>query len=92
MSINSFRCRRTESLFNGKSVKEFKSIEKIARRKLFTLNSITLLVELTAPPGNRLKALVGDRKGQYSIRLNDQYRICFTWNNGPENVEICDYH
>ena len=70
----------------------FVNIEASARRKLEILAAAHILDDLRSPPGNRLEALRGDRTGQYSIRINDQYRICFRWNDGPEGVEIVDYH
>jgi toxin HigB-1 len=74
-------------------VARFASVESVARRKLDQLNAATTLSFLRAPPGNRLKALKADRSGQHSIRINDQYRLCFVWSaQGPENVEIVDYH
>ncbi len=85
-------------IFNGENTKAARSIcpsniWKIAARKLDQLDSVSALAELRIPPNNRLEALSGDRKGQYSIRINDQYRICFIWTEqGPEQVEIVDYH
>ena len=85
-------------IFNGKNSKDARktcpqSLWKIASRKLDQLDSVKHLNELRVPPNNKLEALTRDRKGQYSIRINDQYRICFTWQeSGPENVEITDYH
>jgi proteic killer suppression protein len=92
--IRSFRGRRTEAVFGGESPKGFPAdLVKVARRKLRYLNAAVKLDDLRAPPGNRLEALAGDRKGQHSIRINDQFRICFVWTaEGPENVEIVDYH
>ena len=88
--IESFRCRDTELLANDEPVKRFKAIERIARRKLEMLASAERLEDLRSPPGNRLEALKGDRKGQYSIRINDQWRVCFRWDDGAEDVEIVD--
>ncbi|WP_257266449.1 type II toxin-antitoxin system RelE/ParE family toxin [Endozoicomonas sp. ONNA2] len=94
----SFRDKATEDLFNGIASRHARkacpqSLLRIVRRKLDQLDSAVLLDDLKAPPGNRLEALTGDRKGQYSIRLNDQYRICFVWSDsGPADVEITDYH
>ena len=96
--IQSFKNKATEDIFNGKSSKAARKIcpqnlWSIAYRKLDQLDSVLSLDELRVPPGNRLEALSSDRKGQYSIRINDQYRICFSWeDNGPTNVEIIDYH
>jgi toxin HigB-1 len=90
--IKSFRCRDTQLLANDEPVKRFKAIERIARRKLEMLASAERLEDLRSPPGNRLEALKGDRKGQYSIRINDQWRVCFRWDDGAEDVEIVDYH
>ncbi len=96
--ICSFRDAGTEDIFNGKATKAAskicpKSLWKIAARKLDQLDSVVSLDELSVPPGNRLEALSGDRKGQHSIRVNDQYRICFEWTEtGPVAVEIVDYH
>jgi toxin HigB-1 len=91
--IRSFGNRLTESLFNDEEVLRFKTIERVARRKLLYLHQATSLEDLRVPPGNRLEALKGDRKGQYSIRINDQWRICFYWKNGEVfGVEIVDYH
>ena len=78
---------------NRESVREFQSIERAALRKLAMLDSATELRDLAAPPGNRLESLRGDRKGEYSIRINDQWRICFLWREGNAySVEITDYH
>ena len=91
--IRSFRDRATERLWLGEFVKRFSGIEKQARRKLDMLHGARELADLRAPPANRLEALLGDRKGQHSIRINDQWRLCFTWTKeGPANVEIVDYH
>jgi proteic killer suppression protein len=91
--IRSFRDAATERLWMGAKVKRLSGIEKQARRKLDLLHGATVLDDLRAPPGNRLEALVGDRRGQHSIRINDQWRICFVWSKeGPTNVEIVDYH
>jgi proteic killer suppression protein len=91
--IKSFRCQDTRKLFEtGKSAR-FGSIFKVATRKLTQLEAAATLEFLRSPPGNRLEALKGDRQGQYSIRVNDQWRICFRWTPaGPEDVEIVDYH
>lgn len=91
--IRSFRCKDTERLFNDESTGKFGGIENSARRKLEILNAAMNLNDLRSPPGNRLEALKGDRLGQYSIRINDQWRICFTWSDGDaKDVEIVDYH
>ena len=91
--IRSFRSRDTEALFNDLGVPRFRSIERVARRKLLYLHRARRLEDLRVPPGNRLEGLKGDRKGQYSIRINDQWRICFAWKDGDAyDVEIIDYH
>jgi toxin HigB-1 len=96
--IQSFKNAGTEDIFNGENTKAARkicpgSILKIAARKLDQVDSVTALRELRIPPNNKLEALSGDRKGQYSIRINDQYRICFVWTDlGPDQVEIVDYH
>lgn len=91
--IRSFRSKHTEALYNGKRVARFANIETVATRKLQMLDDAAALDDLKAPPANRLEALKGDRAGQHSIRINDQWRICFMWTkNGPEQVEIVDYH
>jgi proteic killer suppression protein len=91
--IASFRDTDTEALAKGIRVPRFMAIESVARRKLRQLEIAGRLDDLRIPPGNRLEALKGDRTGQYSIRINDQYRICFRWTAaGAEGVEIADYH
>ncbi|HEX3579139.1 MAG TPA: type II toxin-antitoxin system RelE/ParE family toxin [Thermoanaerobaculia bacterium] len=91
--IVSFRSTDTEALANGRRVKRFASIESVARRKLRQLEIANRLSDLRVPPGNRLEALKGNRTGQHSIRVNDQYRLCFRWTaSGAEDVEITDYH
>lgn len=91
--IRSFRCKYTQALFEGDSPARFRTIARIALRKLDMLDAAVCLDDLRIPPGNRLEALKGDRSGQYSIRINDQWRICFTWGNGAaQQVEIVDYH
>jgi proteic killer suppression protein len=91
--IRSFRCRDTERLANDELVRRFRSIERVARRKLELLASAVDLHDLRSPPGNHLEALKGDRVGQHSIRINDQWRITFTWRDGAAwEVEIVDYH
>lgn len=91
--IHSFACADTEALFNSQSVPRFTNIERVARRKLLQLQAVGELNSLRVPPGNRLEALKGDRKGRYSIRINDQWRVCFEWReDGAYGVEIIDYH
>ena len=91
--IQSFKCKDTQALFEGKSARRFRSFAIVAERKLAQLDAAQTLDFLRAPPGNRLEALKGNRKGQYSIRINDQWRICFVWTAvGPTSVEIVDYH
>lgn len=96
--IVAFKDKGTEDIFNGENTKDTRktcpeSLWKVAARKLDQLDSVTTLNELRIPPGNRLEALTGNRKGQHSIRINDQYRICFVWTDpGPDKVEIVDYH
>lgn len=96
--IVSFADPGTADIFNGENTKAARktcpeTLWKIAARKLDQLDSVTTLAELRVPPGNRLEALAGHRKGQHSIRINDQYRICFVWSTtGPDKVTIVDYH
>ena len=91
--IRSFACADTEALFHSRAVSRFRNIERVARRKLLQIHAATELGSLRVPPGNRLEQLRGDRAGQHSIRINDQYRICFRWTDGgAEDVEIVDYH
>lgn len=91
--IKSFRSQETERLFAYNRSKRFRSIERVALRKLLQLHAATELHVLARPPGNRLEALHGSRSGQHSIRINDQWRICFAWRNGHcYDVEIVDYH
>ncbi len=91
--IRTFHDKRTETLYNGKRVREFQSIALQAERRLQVLDNATSLQDLRGLPGNRFEALKGDRAGQYSIRINDQWRICFEWNDGDAfNVQIVDYH
>lgn len=91
--IHSFACPETEALFHSQVVPRFKNIERVARRKLLQLHAATVLLSLRVPPGNQLEALKGDRKGQHSIRVNEQWRVCFVWRvDGAHEVEIVDYH
>jgi toxin HigB-1 len=91
--IKSFRCKDTECLFRDELVSRFRNIERVARRKLEMLEAATELNDLRQPPGNRLEVLKGSRKGQHSIRINKQWRICFKWKEGhAQNLEIVDYH
>lgn len=79
-------------LFRGESVREFQGIRRAALRKLDMLGAAKQLRDLASPPGNRLEALAGNRRGQHSVRINDRWRICFVWSDGAEEVEIVDYH
>ena len=91
--IKSFKCRDTETLFDDRPVRRFAQFERVARRKLLYLHRARTLDDLRVPPGNRLEALRGDRVGQYSIRVNNRWRICFRWSKGDAtDVEIVDYH
>ena len=96
--IRSFRDQATEDLFNGRNTKAARqrlprSLWRVATRRLDALDQAEILDDLRVPPGNRLEALRGDRRGQHSIRINDQYRICFRWTEtGPADVEVVDYH
>lgn len=91
--IKTFKCAETEALFNRQRVRRFVNVEVAARRKLEQLSQAGRLDDLRVPPGNRLEALKGDRAGQHSIRVNDQFRVCFRWTDtGAEDVEITDYH
>jgi len=96
--IVSFADKGTEDLFNGEDTRQARrtlsrELWRAGGRKLDMLNAATRLNDLRFPPGNRLEALRGDRRGKYSVRINDQYRVCFRWtDNGPEEVEITDYH
>jgi proteic killer suppression protein len=96
--IQSFKNAGTEHIFNGEDTRAARricpdSLWRVAARKLDQVDSVTSLHELRVPPGNHLEALSGDRKGQHSIRINDQYRVCFVWSDlGPDQVEIVDYH
>jgi toxin HigB-1 len=91
--IKSFRSKDTERLYGRERVRRFRAIEREAQRKLRQLDAASELKDLAAPPGNRLEPLKGDRKGQYSIRINEQWRVCFVWQDGNAfDVEIVDYH
>lgn len=91
--IRSFKDGATARLFADEDVPRFRGVERQARRKLLVLNGARGLNDLRSPPGNRLEALAGNRRGQHSIRINDQWRICFIWRNGgAEDVEVIDYH
>jgi len=91
--IKSFRSPEAEALFQDRPVARLRAIERPARRKLLYLSQARTLQDLMMPPGNRLEALKGNRKGQHSIRINDQWRICFRWSDGHAyDVEIVDYH
>ena len=92
--IRSFRCKHTEALFtNGICHRHWRAFQKVAERKLAMLDAAKVLKDLSIPPNNKLEALKRDRQGQHSIRINDQYRLCFVWtDSGPEEVEIVDYH
>ena len=93
MAIQSFSCTETESLYHGNRVARWVNIERAALRKLTQLAVSSRLEDLRVPPGNRLEALRGSRKGQHSIRINDQWRVCFVWaDDGAHSVEIVDYH
>jgi proteic killer suppression protein len=91
--IRSFACADTKALFHSQSVARFRNIERVARRKLLQIHAATELASLRIPPGNQLEALRADRKGQHSVRINHQWRICFVWkSDGAHSVEIVDYH
>ncbi len=93
--IKSFACAETETLFNDERVPRFANIARVARRKLLMLDAAKKLDDLRVPPGNKLHALKGDRDGQHSISINDQFRVCFVWDDehgDADDVEIVDYH
>ena len=91
--IRSFKNRSTERFFGGERVKAFSGFKKAAERKLEILDNAEELVDLLVPPGNKLERLGGERKGQHSMRINEQWRMCFVWKkDGPYDVEITDYH
>lgn len=91
--IKSFRCKDTETFFTTGRCAAFANVKKVAERKLTQLDAAVILDDLKLPPGNRLEQLAGDRAGQHSIRINDQFRVCFVWTEeGPAEVEIVDYH
>ncbi len=91
--ILTFKCSLTRQLFEGQRIARYRNIERVARRKLLILHAAVSLRNLSIPPGNRLEELVGNRAGQHSIRINDQWRICFVWKNeGVHGVEIVNYH
>ena len=91
--IQSFKCKDTLALYKGKSPRRFKAFFPVAERKLSQLDAAQTLDFMKAPPGNHLEALKGDRRGQHSVRINVQWRICFVWTDtGPIDVEIVDYH
>ncbi len=93
MAIQSFKCKDTQASHEGKRVKRWVNIERPALRKLAQLDWSAVLDDLKVPPGNSLEALKDDRTGQHSIRINQQWRVCFVWTaEGPTNVEIVDYH
>ena len=91
--IKTFKCKDTKKLFDDLDIKKFRSVSKAARIKLEVLNAVESLNSLRVPPGNRLEQLKGNREGQYSIRINNQWRICFVWDKGnARQVEIVNYH
>ena len=90
--IKSFKCKKTERLYGGERVPAFSGFKRQAEKRLRILDASENLDALKALPSNRFEALSGDRKGQYSIRIDKQWRVCFTWNEGAHDVEIVDYH
>jgi proteic killer suppression protein len=93
VAIKNFKCKDTQRLFRGDRVRRWVNIERPALRKLEQLDWSSVLADLSAPPGNQLEALSGDRQGQHSIRINSQWRVCFVWtSDGAADVEIVDYH
>ena len=91
--IRSFKCTITQALFEGRTAARFVNFRAVAERKLQMLHRARIVEDLRVPPGNRLEALTGGRKGQFSVRINDQWRVCFVWTDGDAiNVEIVDYH
>jgi len=91
--IQGFSCKDTQALFEGSYPRRFRNIEAVAIRKIAMLDAAKSLEFLRSPPGNRLEALRGDRSGRWSIRINDQWRVCFSWTDaGPDDVEIVEYH
>jgi len=93
MAIANFKCSETQAVFEGRRSAQFANLRRVLERKLQSLNLATSINDLRTPPANRLEALDGDRKGQHSIRVNDQFRLCFIWTaDGPTDVECVDYH
>lgn len=93
MSIKSFKCAETQRVYEGKKSRRFGNVQSVLERKLTMLDNAVTLNDLKSPPANRLEVLKGDRAGQHSIRVNDQFRLCFVWTDeGPSHVECVDYH